>query len=85
MMRVILAASLVAASAAISGCASQPETVFLQPSCQPAVTPALPDLDRGEMWMALGDAEYRRVESYIGGLWQVIDEQRAIIKSVCST
>lgn len=84
-MRVMIAASLLAALGAISGCASQPETGYVQPSCQPAVIPALPELDRGELWDALGDAEYRRVEAYIGGLWGVIDEQRAIIKAVCQS
>tara|TARA_Y100000593_G_scaffold45242_1_gene86092 strand:- start:1973 stop:2122 length:150 start_codon:yes stop_codon:yes gene_type:complete len=45
--------------------------------------PSLPDIDRGSLWDALGDDEYRRLESYTDGLWGVIDEQAAIISEVC--
>lgn len=71
-----------AATLGVSGCA-RTEYVTLQPQCEPVVVPALPLLDRGELWDALGDAQYRELERYINGLWGVIDEQAALIKSVC--
>lgn len=67
---------------AVSGCA-RTEYVTLQPQCEPVVVPALPILDRGELWDALGDAQYRELERYINGIWGVVDEQAALIEAVC--
>lgn len=78
---VLLTASLLVILGA-SGCAT-PELVTLQPQCEPVVVPALPLLDRGELWQDLGDAQYRELERYISGLWSVIDEQAAVIDAVC--
>ena len=78
----LLTASLLAISVATSGCATT-ELVTLQPQCEPVPVPALPLLDRGELWQDLGDAQYRELERYISGLWSVIDEQAAVIEAVC--
>lgn len=67
----------------VSGCITTTEYVALQPQCEPVVVPALPLLDRGELWDALGDAQYRELERYINGLWGVVDEQAALIEAVC--
>ena len=77
-----LKASALAAIFAVSGCTTA-EYVALQPQCEPVVVPALPLLDRGELWDALGDARYRELERYINGLWGVVDEQAALIEAVC--
>lgn len=66
----------------VSGCTTT-EYVTLQPKCEPVVVPALPLLARGELWDALGDAQYRELERYINGLWGVVDEQAALIEAVC--
>lgn len=66
----------------LSGCATT-ELVALQPQCEPVVVPALPILEKGELWQALGDSQYRQLERYISGLWSVIDEQAAVIAAVC--
>ncbi len=71
-----------AAIFAVSGCTTT-GYVTLQPQCEPVVVPALPLLDRGELWDALGDAQYRELERYINGLWGVVDEQAALIGEVC--
>ncbi|APC45980.1 hypothetical protein QHH_68 [Halomonas phage QHHSV-1] len=42
-------------------------------------------IDKGSMWEALGDAEYRKVERYINSLWQHADEQAAMLDSLCET
>lgn len=75
--------ALAAISVATSGCTTTTEYVTLQPQCEPVVMPALPVLSRGELWDALGDAQYRELERYINGLWSVIDEQAALIEAVC--
>lgn len=79
----LLTAGLLVISVATSGCTTTTEYVTLQPQCEPVVVPALPLLDRGELWDKLGDSEYRELERYINGLWGVVDEQAALIKSVC--
>lgn len=68
----------------ISGCVSQPTPVYVKPYCSPISSPALPIIDRGELWDKLGDDKYRMLESYIDGLWGTIDEQRALISIVCA-
>ena len=75
--------ALAVISVATSGCASTSEYVTLQPQCEPVVVPSLPFLDRGELWQALGDAQYRELERYVNGLWGVVDEQAALIEAVC--
>lgn len=67
----------------LSGCATT-DHVTLRPACEPVPIPALPLLDRGELWQDLGDAQYRELERYINGLWSVIDEQAAVIDAVCN-
>lgn len=66
-----------------SGCAT-PEHVVVRPVCEPAPIPALPEISKGELWDALGDARYRELERYHNGLWSVIDEQAAVIEAVCN-
>ena len=82
-LRNALLTSALLATLGVSGCATTTEYVTLQPQCEPVVVPALPLLDRGELWQALGDAQYRELERYINGIWGVVDEQAALIKSVC--
>ena len=71
------------ATLGVSGCATTTEYVTLQPQCEPVGVPALPILDRGALWDALGDARYRELERYINGIWGVVDEQAALIEAVC--
>lgn len=52
--------------------------------CTPPPSPALPPIDRGELWDAVGDAEYRRVEAYINRLWAYADEQAAMLDALCT-
>lgn len=68
----------------LTGCVTRTEYVTLEPQCEPVPIPALPELDRGELWDALGDAKYREVERLINGLWAVIDEQDAILGRLCN-
>lgn len=68
---------------AVSACTTV-EYIPVTPNCYPVVMPSLPVIDNGELWDALGDEQYRVVESYVDGLWSVIDEQAAIIGEVCS-
>ena len=82
-MNALLTAGLLAISVATSGCATTTEYVSLQPQCEPVVVPALPLVDMGETWELLGDARYRELERYINGLWGVVDEQAALIDSIC--
>lgn len=67
---------------AVSGCSTL-EVVPVMPHCAPVTVPALPVLDQGVLWDALGDVRYRQLERYINGLWSVIDEQAAVIDGVC--
>lgn len=82
-MHVLRMTALVAILGVISGCASEPDVKYAQPTCPTLSEPALPAIDRGALWDALGDEHYRRVESYIDGLWSIIDQQRAALDEVC--
>lgn len=93
-----LAVFALLATLGVSGCTTTTEYVTLQPQCEPVVVPALPLLDRGELWdtfidaerwreaespMVAGDGKYRVLERYILQLWAFADEQAALIKAVC--
>ena len=65
-----------------SGCA-RTEYVEIRPNCTPPAQPALPVVDRGELWDALGDAQYRELERYINGVWAWADEQAALLGELC--
>ena len=69
---------------AVSGCA-RTEYVEVRPQCTPPSQPALPFIDQGELWDALGDAQYRQLERYINGLWGWADEQGAMLEQLCGT
>lgn len=60
------------------------EYIEVKPSCTPPSQPALPEIDRGELWQALGDAQYRQLERYINGLWGYADEQAALLTVLCA-
>lgn len=83
MMRVTIAASLAVALGAVSGCAGSPVVEYVQPDCPVIQRPVLPELSRGDLWDALGDAEYRRVERYVNGVWSLVDQQEAALEAVC--
>lgn len=70
------------ATFAVSGC-STVEFVEIKPRCTPPTQPALPVIDQGELWDALGDAQYRQLEAYINGLWGYADEQAALLGVIC--
>lgn len=67
---------------AVSGCA-RTEYIEIRPQCTLPPEPTLPAIDRGTMWDALGDADYRALERYVNTLWAAYDEQRAMIKVLC--
>lgn len=70
------------ATFAVSGCSS-PQYIEVRPQCTPPSQPALPAIDRGELWDSLGDARYREFERYINGLWGYADEQAAMLGVLC--
>lgn len=76
----IQASALTVAFAVASGCTT---TEYVTPSCTVPPVPSLPVIDRGALWDAVGDAEYRRIERYIDGLWQAVDERGAVLSAVC--
>jgi len=78
-MRILTLALLLS----LSACATT-EYVEITPQCSPPSAPALPSIDRGSLWDALGDAEYRRLEAYILGLWAHSDEQGALLDVLCA-
>ena len=78
---VIVALGL-AALFAVSGCA-RTEYVEIRPQCTPPAKPALPLLEKGELWQALGDSQYRELERYINGVWAWADEQAALLGELC--
>jgi hypothetical protein len=67
---------------ALSAC-STVEYIEVTPQCAPPSHPALPSIDAGELWDALGDAEYRQLERYLNALWAFSDEQAALLSVVC--
>ncbi len=77
----LMTSALLAAS--VASC-STVEYIEVKPQCTPPPEPALPVIDKGSMWDALGDTEYRRVERYINGLWQYADEQAAMLGELCA-
>lgn len=76
----LLALALLA-TFAVSGCAT--EVIEVRPQCTPPSQPALPVIDRGELWDSLGDARYRELERYLNGLWGYADEQAAMLDALC--
>lgn len=81
-LRNALLALALTATLGVSGCA-RTEYVEIRPQCTPPSQPALPLIDRGELWDKLGDSEYRRLESYINQLWAFSDEQAAMLSVLC--
>lgn len=59
------------------------EYVPVNPQCTPPPSPALPELNKGELWDALGDERYRDVETYINALWAAYDERQAMLEELC--
>lgn len=59
------------------------EVVEVRPTCTPPPEPSLPAIDRGELWDALGDDDYRELERYINRLWGYADEQAAMLDEAC--
>lgn len=68
----------------VSGCAAT-EYIEVRPECSVPPSPVLPDISRGDLWDALGDAEYRRLEAYINGVWGYADEAVAVLEVVCQS
>jgi hypothetical protein len=68
---------------ALSAC-STVEYIEVTPQCTPPSQPALPSIDKGELWDALGDAQYRQLERYILQLWAFADEQTAMLDAICN-
>jgi hypothetical protein len=81
-MRTALLTSVLTAIFAVSGCSST-QYVEIRPDCTPPPAPVLPAIDRGALWDALGDQQYRAVERYIDGLWAYADEQAAMLGVLC--
>ncbi len=77
-----LLALALAALFAVSGCTTT-EYIHVTPECAPPPQPALPEIDRGELWDALGDDRYRQLERYINTLWAYSDEQAAMLSAIC--
>ena len=77
-----LLASALAALCVVSGCTAT-EYIHVTPECTPPPQPALPEIDRGELWDALGDDRYRQLERYINGVWAFSDEQGAMLGELC--
>lgn len=67
-----------------SGCTTT-RSIEIRPQCSPPDEPALPIIERGELWDALGDTDYRTLERYLNGLWAYADEQAAMLDSLCAT
>lgn len=76
-----IAALALAVILGASGCAT--EYVEIRPNCTPPAHPALPSIAKGELWDALGDEQYRRLERYVNGLWAFSDEQAALLNELC--
>lgn len=76
----LLAPALLALS--VASCTTT-EYIHVTPECTPPPQPALPEIDRGDLWDKLGDGEYRRLEAYINGLWSYADEQGAMLDTLC--
>ncbi|MDI5890617.1 hypothetical protein [Halomonas rhizosphaerae] len=83
-LMIVLKASALAVTFAVSGCATT-EFREVRPQCTPPSEPALPLIDRGELWDALGDDRYRELERYLNTLWGYADEQAAMLDSLCET
>lgn len=79
---IALLAPALAVLCAVSGCTTT-EYIHVTPECTPPPQPALPEIDRGELWDALGDDRYRQLERYINGVWAFSDEQGAMLDSLC--
>lgn len=77
-----LLAPALLALCAVSGCETT-EYIHVTPECTPPPQPALPEIDRGELWGALGDDRYRQLERYINGVWAFSDEQGAMLSELC--
>lgn len=77
-MRILLIILLLA----LSGCTTT-EYIEIRPQCTPPAQPALPAISRGDLWDQLGDAQYRKLERYVNGLWGYADEQAALLGELC--
>ena len=76
----VLAASL----AIIAGCGSnQVETVYIEPECELPPLPAESGLDVSEL-DALSDETYARLDYYIEGLIDSLNEHREMLREACA-
>jgi hypothetical protein len=80
-MTALLSSALLVLS--VASCTTQTTKAPVPVGCTPPPVPGLPLIDRGELWDALGDAEYRVLERYIDRLWSHVDEQAAMLEVLC--
>lgn len=66
----------------LSAC-STVEYIPITPECTPPPSPALPIIDKGDLWDSLGDESYRELEAYLNALWAAYDEQAAMLDALC--
>ena len=79
----VVLAGLLALSV-IAGCARGTiEYIEVSPSCRPAERPVLPIIDAGELWDAVGENVYRRLEFMIQALTTWGLENEAALREVC--
>ena len=81
-MKTALLIAALMAIFAVSGCTTT-QYVPVRPDCTPPPAPVLPAIDRGALWDAVGDHQYRVIERYIDGLWAAHDEAMAMLEVLC--
>ena len=78
-----IVASVLVATLVISGCSSTPDVIYLQPQCSVPTLSALPQVDAGELWDAIGDDTYQQLVLREKLIMDWALDMRAIVQEVC--
>ena len=80
MASVLLAASVIGG---LTSCSSTPDVIYLQPQCSVPTLSALPQVDAGELWDAIGDDTYQQLVLREKLIMDWALDIRAIVQEVC--
>ena len=71
-------------AALLAGCTTTTRIVEVRPQCVPPPKPHLLFVDAGELWDAVGDATYRKLEENDARVADWAEEMHAMLTQICA-